>query len=200
MKDILKNLKLKSSGNKQELIERILINQRTYFELLPKDVLGIVDRYQIENNKNNQLLVYFLNLIKWKIIGTKDPNIRKDIEKYLGTITERDFDSYFINEFLKNNNLDIELVEEEDEDDYGEGEDIWRLINIKIGKLPLITDKLMANILLTLLHSSGNSVRLIYAINRFFYDNQTPFILANVGVTGRPHIIVMYGGNIIEEK
>lgn len=55
LKEIARNDGLPTSGKKSDLIERIL-TQQTYFELLPKDVLNIVNKYEIENNENNILL------------------------------------------------------------------------------------------------------------------------------------------------
>lgn len=76
LKQILRNRQLKISGNKPELIERILVNQQstnlTYFNILPKDV-------------NKQLLLTFSPeevLKQCENFGICDEKFYKDYEKY----------------------------------------------------------------------------------------------------------------------
>lgn len=69
LKDILKNLGLKASGNKDELIEIILRNQpsalstNNYFDVLPGDIKGVVNRYRAENEPNNKIVKRLLGSI-----------------------------------------------------------------------------------------------------------------------------------------
>lgn len=67
LKLILKNRNLKSSGNKSELIDRILKTEapkkvekqqfrgKTYFDILPSDITKMVTRYRAEAEINNKI-------------------------------------------------------------------------------------------------------------------------------------------------
>lgn len=196
LKSILKEKNLKITGNKPDLIDRILNSQRTYLELLPKDLSNLVEDYRVENNLNNKVLTEYLNLIKWKSIGTNNPQIKKDIDLYLDLINERrkdDFNAYRLNKFFKDRNLNIKFIEEEIEKYRRE------LVDIKIGKLPLISDELMAEILLKLVENAG-SVKsiLIDSLNLFLYDNNASFILASLKKNDEFLVIVMYAGKKME--
>lgn len=85
LKIIARNLQLPTSGRKQELINRILNNQQTYLKLLPKDILNIVDEYQIYNNRNNQFLLLLLTLLSLaksnKSILKRD--LPEELKKYI---------------------------------------------------------------------------------------------------------------------
>lgn len=157
-----------------------------YLSLLPKDINNIVEEYKIINNPNNQILIHLLDLIRWKNLGTKDPNIIEEMNKYFLTIG--DFHTRSLNNFFYNNGLDISFEAEVVDDS-------WELIDIPIGKLPLIDDKLMAKILLALVENNYDPLCFLNRLNRFLYQQKSPFILADVGIE-TPHFIVMYGGNV----
>lgn len=99
LKEILKNLNLSTSGKKIDLVNRILTSQQTYlellsksvpiyegsdyFSLLPKDILNIVEKYQIENDINRKILEYLLydNLTAPKILTGKNKKVLENIFK-----------------------------------------------------------------------------------------------------------------------
>lgn len=56
LKNILSNKNLKVSGKKEELINRILQPQITYFDILPGDIKRELDYYQGETNIYNQFI------------------------------------------------------------------------------------------------------------------------------------------------
>lgn len=67
LKQIAKNLGLKTSGKKADIINNILNHQSkpiksnaSYFDLLPGDINKMVNKYQIENDTNKKVLEYLL--------------------------------------------------------------------------------------------------------------------------------------------
>lgn len=140
LKEILRKENLKVSGRKEELIQRILANQKEeekeelqshgYFGLLPKDVKGVISQYQIRNNPNNILFKdlfrndYFNLDLFYNVPGieidVKSETFKQDLVN-LGIKTEIKFEKITGN---------------------------YPVIHINLDKLPLITDKIMARFLL----------------------------------------------------
>lgn len=131
LKDILKNMKLKVSGRKEELIERILTNQPKetiqpisgdYLSLLPKDITNIVQRYRIESNSNNVMIKNLLDdeEVRWRLTrGIGILKVKQELEK-LG--------------------IPIKIVFE-DEEDYS------TIKEIEYSEMPLISDRIASNFL-----------------------------------------------------
>jgi hypothetical protein len=90
LKLILKNLNLKTTGNKQELIERILSSQQTYLKILPGDITRMVSKYRAENEPNNQLIYALLTRLSKSYWDEEEIQEIKDI--------------------LKNNNLPFDFI------------------------------------------------------------------------------------------
>lgn len=139
---ILKNKNLKQSGRKDELIERILDNQKSsnYFDILPKDILNIVSTYQIENNPNNLLVKEILN--------------SENNRKYIFAVPSFDFKSFNLR--LQETLLDIKMRK------------IGNLIEIIYGKLSIITDEQTKSFLLNLIKSGYDAAELnneLYHLN-----------------------------------
>lgn len=190
LKDIGRNLNLSISGKKADLIDRILTNQQTYFELLPRDVLNMVEEYKITNNPNNKFLLFLLNSMK------EDSEIEKLV--WSGKISrysvERKIwqnssnvlrDENFINQFFKSHDLDIKFTGIKRYSNYNE------ILNVGFGRLPLIDDKLMAEILLML----AKNGQYISTLNTSLYRQNMPFLLGEIHQA--PRIIVMYDGQIL---
>lgn len=186
LKSIAKDLNLKSSGRKEELINRILQSQTTYFELLPKDITNIVEEYQIYNSKNNQFLLLLLNILKWsRIRGAKfranpPPDKIKPYIDYIYQFATADLDK--LNRFFEDNDIDVKFIPEDNQSK------VSNFSTILIGKIPLIDDDLLADIFGALLESRliGMDINtILYRENMFFgfvpliYDHAT---------------IIMYGG------
>jgi hypothetical protein len=107
LKIIAKNLQLSISGKKADIIDNILITQPvpqkqpnpqtpTYFDLLPKDIKNIVEKYQIENDSNRKLLEYLLygTYTALKLLNASESNKRR---KQLGKVFEKyDMDIYIV--------------------------------------------------------------------------------------------------------
>lgn len=98
LKNILKNVGFKTSGNKQDLIGRILENQSNYLDLLPSDINKMIYKYQIENDVNRKILEYLLFNTHTMMVylAYQLPHIMKKREE--------------INTLFKNYNLDIQIV------------------------------------------------------------------------------------------
>lgn len=156
LKDILRNKGLKLSGNKQELIERILNNQtiskpspnrNSYFDILPKDITNIVEDYRVKNNLNNLLVEIILNnnQIRNGLKGTWSTDyLNEEIEKQTGLLIK-----------FKTTRID----------------DLDLKMQIDIGKLPFITDDIFVKFLIFIQqHISGN-----WDLNRILLEHNSPF-------------------------
>lgn len=105
LKDILKSRNVKSSGNKWELINRILkteapkkvekqqLKGETYFDILPTDITKIITKYRSKIETNNKVAYDILNYLA----------IRK------GSVFPR------INKILENLNFPMQIVEKRQE-------------------------------------------------------------------------------------
>lgn len=102
LKNISRNLNLKVTGRKEELIERILENQVTYFDILPLDINRIINRYQIENDINRKILQYLL----FETYSIIDMLSYRGIPHLERKITE-------LNNLFKKYNLDVQMVPRE---------------------------------------------------------------------------------------
>jgi hypothetical protein len=96
LKEILANRRLKVTGKKDELIDRILqdqpsisvapslksaaTSQKTYFDILPQDILNMVDEYRASNEVNNKIAKNIIHnvVIGW---GYRGNEINKIIER-----------------------------------------------------------------------------------------------------------------------
>lgn len=154
----------------------------------------MIEDYQVYNNPNNQFLLFLLDLINWQIKQgnawrVKDESfvLPKEIDKYKLDINDYIHDSKVVNKFFNNHHLDIQFTQGK------EWPDANRIVNIRIGKLPFIDDKLMAEIL-QILVKSGQSFN---GLNKIIYDKGLPFLLADIGKMGKQNIIVMYSGKFL---
>lgn len=109
LKQILKNKQLKISGNKDDLIKRILDNQPTtirptqkdidsYFNLLPTDINKMINKYRIENESNNQVAKALLNYVADNFNWDKDLII-------------------YTNEILENANVPFKMIENKEKEE-----------------------------------------------------------------------------------
>lgn len=193
MKEILKNLNLKTSGNKADLIERILQNQITYLNLLPKDISNLVSEYQTYNNKTNQFLLLILNCMRYAHLAFTDKNPNIVEFSYLLLFQDMYVNGKgveILNKLFEDFNLPVRFIATNNK---FKGD-------IEIGKLPLISDKFMAKFLILLLQLS--IIRSNDALNQLLWEEKMPFIITqfNNHINSLPVVIyrVMYNGEIEE--
>lgn len=175
LKAILKAWNLRTTGNKPELIDRILDNQfvpqskpkpqlnleESYLSLLPGDIKRLVNVYQAENEPNNQIFKKLL----------------KEIEN--GSVIEYRMDNIkIINNWSNINNLNIKLEYK------GGWSNPWVFT---IENLPPISDEVLADFILLiiklkiyigqdpldainwLLESHDSKLRIIKIVNQRIY-------------------------------
>lgn len=99
LKEILRSLKLPISGNKEELIGRILQTQiqpvtTSYFDVLPKDITRMVGKYRAKNEPNNKIVEEILD----RILEEESPVINAPRNKFLRRLEK-------FNKFLIDNHI-----------------------------------------------------------------------------------------------
>lgn len=191
LKALAKSLNLKRSGNKNELIDRILQSQQSYLDVLPKDVLNMVEEYKISNNPNNIFLNLILDLLKWDKVDyfkRKENPPPEIITKYLDLRGFSDHVSNFkrLNDFFAV--LNIKFIPDKV---YNPPSNFK---SIEIGKISLIDDKLMIDILITFVKAGLVSMD---TLNKILYFENMPFIMINIGKQEKPEYVIIYGGKRI---
>lgn len=189
LKDIARNLQLTSSGRKREIVDRILESQHNYFQLLPKDVLNIVEDYKIYNSKNNQFLLLLLDILKWsKSRKESTRELPPELQKYSLLIYSFRHNGNWIDKWIADinkifvkNNIDVEFIPNiKDKSKF----------TIKIGKIPLITDDMMADILMAFSqHPFGDE-----NLNLILYEEDMNFGVVKFFMKSDYKYIISYGG------
>lgn len=156
LKQILKNLNLRLVGNKQELIDRILDNQRlipkskppiktdSYLDILPNDISNMINNYRVENEPNNKI--------------SKD--IISNVASYLGYRWSE------LNRLMENLRLPFKLMENEKPANSYYGP----LFIIK--EFPqIVTEETLISLILSLLKRELSSDNFINATLRNYHSN-----------------------------
>lgn len=205
LKQILKNRNLKSTGNKSDLIDRILEGEVSYLDILPKDVRDIVGEYQTYNNPNNQLLRYIFEqmtkLINYKKLGHWEHQILKKLNKeqqeeylFLNNNIEIDMNDYELPNLKPLEDLNI-ILEIKPYNKQSDSDPDLIITNVTIGKFGSISDEKMIEILIFL---DKHFITSEY-LNKLFYERNLPFAFAPL-INNDPYLNrfkMVYGGKFI---
>lgn len=138
LKQLLKEKKLSTTGTKKELVER-LVNyvppqpklQESYLDLLPKDILNIVEEYQIHNSINNRITLYLIDQINHIHTTNKFEKAIIEWAKQYNIPIESEFVPAVYKRF-----------------GYGQYRESKSKYKIQFGKLPVITNKMLSDLLI----------------------------------------------------
>lgn len=108
LKEIAKQLQVKATGKKADIIDNILNGKlqitkpttKSYFDLLPGDINKMVNKYQLENDINKKILEYLLY----------DTLAVVDILDYARTSKSREDRHEKLEKIFKDNGLEIYIV------------------------------------------------------------------------------------------
>lgn len=207
LKEILKKLNLKTSGNKDELIERILESQNVkttkpsstnisrefnYMDILPGDVKNIVNKYRVENEPNNLIIYQLINRYLQNYPG-------KDQVKKMGEYLEKSSIPFQIIKNRERQRL-VEKADEEIERRISQGKtSIQSSVYNKFGvcdfpiyeplldKDIIIDNKLLMEFILDFIVWTRSDVRLdIGTINKILKDNNSKLVVVKINDEAKP--------------
>lgn len=179
LKNILKNKQLKSSGKKEDLIERILNDQpkfsepanlkgNTYFDILPSDIINLLNNYRAENNPNNKIVFKLLDNLDLRVDKEKFNNSLSKLNIPMELIQNKE-KKEIIEEMRKNNTPYFQMLPFYNLPQY----------RAKINNMIIITNEMLIEVLLLLLSHNHN----IYdKINGVLNEHNSNILISKINI------------------